>query len=84
MAVQWKFARSARRHGISRGRAEQAMGNAHLNLTVHSTLDPKIVWIGVDKRGLELEVVAVVLPGRLLVIHVMPTSFRRRQRWSGV
>jgi len=35
-------------------------------------------WIGVDDRGLELEIVGVVLDdGTLLIIHVMPTSFRR-------
>ena len=35
-------------------------------------------WIGPDDRGVELEIVAVVQPDYLLVIHVMPTHYRRR------
>ena len=38
------------------------------------------VWIAKDDRGLELEIVAVVLDQYLLVTHVMPTSLRRRQK----
>ena len=38
------------------------------------------VWIAHDDRGLELEIVAVVLDQYLLVTHVMPTSLRRRQK----
>lgn len=44
------------------------------------TPDPKIRYIGTDARGEEIEVVAVVLPGMLLVIHAMPTRFRRGPR----
>jgi hypothetical protein len=36
-------------------------------------------WIGEDDRGVELEVVAVVLPEYPLVFHVMPTEYRRKQ-----
>ncbi|MHB1446596.1 MAG: hypothetical protein ACYCZV_13210 [Acidimicrobiales bacterium] len=35
-----------------------------------------LLWAGPDDRGLELEVVAVVLPELYLVIHVMPTTLR--------
>ncbi len=36
-----------------------------------------LVWVGLDDRGLELEIVAVVLPDLYVVIHVMPTALRR-------
>jgi len=39
--------------------------------------DPKIRFVGLDDRGEEIEIVAVVLPGLLLVIHAMPTRYRR-------
>lgn len=39
--------------------------------------DDQVVWIGEDDRGVELEVVAVVKPDCLLIIHAMPTQFRR-------
>ena len=38
------------------------------------------VWIAKDDRGLELEIVAVVLEQYLLTTHVMPTTLRRRKR----
>ena len=41
--------------------------------------DTRMVWVGVDDRGLELEIVAVVLPGELLIVHVMPTALRRKR-----
>ena len=38
-------------------------------------------YVAADKRGRELEIVAVPLDGGdLLVIHVMPTILRRRNR----
>ena len=41
------------------------------------TSDARLVWIGVDDRGLELEIVALDLEDAVVVIHVMPTSLRR-------
>ena len=38
------------------------------------------VWVGPDDRGVELEIVAIVEPDYLPVIHVMPYHFRRRDR----
>ena len=39
--------------------------------------DARLVWIGQDDRGVELEIVALDLGEALVVIHVMPTSLRR-------
>ena len=41
-------------------------------------LQERLLWIGPDDRGMELEVIAIVEPDYLLVIHVMPHQFRRR------
>jgi hypothetical protein len=41
-------------------------------------LREQFLWKGADDRGLELEVIGVMKPDCLLVIHVMPTQFRRR------
>lgn len=35
-------------------------------------------WVGLDDRGVELEVVAIETREVMLVIHVMPTHYRRR------
>lgn len=41
------------------------------------TADARLVWIGPDDRGIELEIVALDLEDEVFVIHVMPTSLRR-------
>lgn len=58
----------------------QALANQTNCVTIeHPGTDPKILFIGIDDRGMELEIVAVVLPGQLLVIHAMPTHYRRER-----
>ncbi|MHB1930206.1 MAG: hypothetical protein ACYCUG_12440 [Acidimicrobiales bacterium] len=34
-------------------------------------------WVGDDERGRELEIIAIERPDCRLVIHVMPTHYRR-------
>lgn len=41
------------------------------------TADARLVWIGRDDRGIELEVVALDLDEAIIVIHVMPADLRR-------
>jgi hypothetical protein len=36
-------------------------------------------WIGRDDRGVELEIVGLVKPDCLLIIHVMPTHYRKKR-----
>jgi len=73
-----KVASSARRHRVSRARILQALTNQSYATTLPvAGSDPKMVFVGTDDRGIELEVVAVVLPRMLLVIHAMPTHYRR-------
>lgn len=47
------------------------------HLPASPTLDARLVWIGPDDRGVELEIVALDLEDEVIVIHVMPTSLRR-------
>ncbi len=39
--------------------------------------DARLVWVGPDDRGIELEIVALDLDDAVVVLHVMPTSLRR-------
>ena len=39
--------------------------------------DARLVWIGLDDRGIELETVALDLDEAVVIIHVMPTDLRR-------
>jgi len=72
-----RFTRSARKHRIGKAHALHAMASAVPTLIPGTGgLDDTLLYIGTDDRGLELEIVAVVKPDCLLVIHVMPTNFR--------
>lgn len=71
------MARSGRRHKI---------GNAHILAAMVNAGEPVLVgdpllYLGLDDRGVELEVVAVPDDSGLAdltVIHAMPTALRRR------
>ena len=81
MGFDIRITSGARKHGLTRSRIEQALSNQQLSDTVASEgTDPKIYFIGPDSRGVELEIVAVVLPRMLLIIHAMPTRYRRKSR----
>ena len=76
---EMKMASGARKHGLGRRRIEQALaGHAVAETVLGGSTDPKIRYVGLDERGVEIEVVGVVLPRLLLVIHAMPTRFRER------
>jgi hypothetical protein len=79
--MEVRFSRSARKHRV---------GQAHaLHVVLHGMLtvipadednDERLLWVGPDDRGVELEVLAIRLPDLVLVIHVMPTPYRRGRR----
>ena len=48
-----------------------------VNVAADDTVGDRLMWIGPDDRGLLLEVIAILEPDYLLVIHVMPFQFRR-------
>lgn len=56
------------------------------SLTATDQGNPAWLYVGVDERGRELEIVAVEIRGNadhdavLLVIHVMPTQLRGNDR----
>ena len=74
-----RFSQSARKHRIGKARALHVMNTVEPTVVpADDTATERRVWIGPDDRGLDLEIVAVVEPDYLLVIHVMPYRFRRR------
>lgn len=78
-----RFARSAFRHGISPERIAYVIEHC-----AHPLFDPAwfdvpdgALFLGLDRQGVPLEVLAVERPdGDLLVIHAM----RMRRRFAGV
>ena len=79
--MQIRFAQSARRHRIGKKHARYVMDEYEpIRIPADDEHGERLVWVGIDDRGLELEIVAVVETDYLLVIHVMPRSFNRRAR----
>ncbi len=74
-----RFTRSARKHRIGRAHALHVIATVTpTEVAATDEFDARRVWLGPDDRGVDLEVVALVLPTELLVIHVMPTALRRK------
>lgn len=78
MSKPTKFTRGSRKHRIGRAHARYVMAAVTpAVIPADATSDERLVWIGFDTRGCELEIVALNLPELLLVIHVMPTAYRK-------
>lgn len=76
-----RFAQSARKHRIGKAHALHVIYSATPLMQAPTETTPRTwTWIGLDDRGLELEIIARELDsGSLLVIHVMPHGFRRNR-----
>lgn len=74
MDLAWT--RSSRRHRIGRAHARHVIDSATPTPIKTADGSQALLWVGPDDRGLELEIVAVILPDVHLVIHVMPTALR--------
>lgn len=73
-----RFSQSARRHRIGKAHAQHVMNSVDPEvIPADETTQERLLWIGPDDRGLDLEILAIVEPNYLLVIHVMPHHFRR-------
>lgn len=75
MEVRWS--QSSRRHRIGRAHAGRVMSTTTPQEVTTATGNPAPLWVGLDDRGIELEIIAAVLPNQYLVVHVMPTALRR-------
>lgn len=74
--VRWY--RSARKHRVGKAHAPHVIrSTTPTPVPADPPLDARLVWIGDDDRGVELEIVALGLPDAIVVIHVMPTGYRK-------
>lgn len=76
-----RFSRSARRHKIGKAHAYHVMSSSEPTIvTDPQTKQSTLSWIANDSLQRELEIVAVETGDCFLVIHVMPTSLRKKGR----
>lgn len=72
-----RFTQAARKHRIGRAHVRHVLATVTPVSITTKQGDAGWLHVGPDDRGLELEVVAVIIRDGLLVIHAMPTALRR-------
>ena len=79
-----KFAQSSRRHRIGKSHMAHVMATSVPLEALRESGEQGFDWIGLDDRGIELHISAVVTSDDrtgetiLLVVHCMPTALRNR------
>ena len=73
-----EFTKSARKHKIGKQRVREVIATSTPTLFFEGGVS-KLRWVGRDRRGLELEILALEEGEVWLVIHVMPLNFRGRK-----
>ena len=73
-----EFTNSARKHKIGKQRVREVIATSTPTVFFEGGVS-KLRWVGRDRRGLELEILALEEGAVWLVIHVMPLNFRRRK-----
>jgi hypothetical protein len=72
-SVRVRFTRSARRHWIGKAHAMHVIDSVEPAVETNERGEAEYLWVGVDDRGVTLEIAAVeVEDDVLLVVHVMP------------
>ena len=76
-----RFTSDARKHKIGAAHARFVVENNVAERTPgQNEFEHRLFWVGIHDRGLELEIAGVEFEDEILIIHVMPTNFRRRGR----
>ena len=73
-----EFTKSARKHKIGKQRVREVIATSTPTVFFEGGVS-KLRWVGTDRRGLELEILALEEGEVWLVIHVMLLNFRRRK-----
>ena len=75
--IEVLFTQSSRKHRIGRGRIVSVMNTSAPVLSVRGNGLVECAWTGEDDRGVVIEVTALMIDERVLVIHATPAAFRR-------
>ena len=74
-----RFTSNARKHKIGAAHARFVIeNNVAIRTQGQNEFEHRLFWVGVDDRGLELEIAGIEFEDEILIIHVMPMNFRRR------
>jgi hypothetical protein len=89
--IEVRFARSATRHRITKDSIRHVIARYRVRIEESppaggpASLSARLLYLGEDAKGQELEVMAVLLEsGQQLVIHAMPMRAKYRRRYEEV
>lgn len=89
--VEIRFARSATRHRITKDSIRHVIASYRVRMEEPppaggpASLSVRLLYLGVDANGRELEVMAISLEsGEQLVIHAMPMRAKYRRRYEEI
>ena len=74
--MELRFTQAARKHRVGKAHVRHVVATTEPTPTTTKRGDAGWLYIGVDDRERELEIIAVEIPEGLLVIHAMPTALR--------
>jgi hypothetical protein len=76
-----RFTRGSRKHRVGKKSAYHVIAMTAATITTDAdTGETTLSWVADDERARELEIVAIEKPDCYLVIHVMPTHYRKKGR----
>ena len=77
-----KLSQAARKHRVGAARIAHVVSSCQPTVGVRPSGEPEYSWVGDDDRGLELEIIGVMVDTAgeptMLIIHAMPTTLRRK------
>lgn len=77
-----KLTQAARKHRIGAARIAQVVSTSQPSVGIRPSGETEYCWVGHDDRGLELEIIGVIVETggeqAVLIIHAMPTALRRK------
>ena len=80
--MKYRFFKSSRKHHISSKRARSIIDKTEpIALATGRRREKKLLWMGIDSQGIEIEVIGFEYKGIRNITHIMPTKFRRKQKW---
>jgi hypothetical protein len=76
-----RFTRGSRKHRVGKNSAHHVIATTAATISTDpDTGETTLSWVADDERRRELEIVAIEKPDCYLVIHVMPTHYRKENR----
>lgn len=80
--VRLKLTQAARKHRLWSARIAHVVSTSQPTVSSRPSGEPEFCWVGPDDRGLELEIIGVLVQSGtdqvMLIIHAKPTELRKR------